>query len=372
MPFLRVYVVSLIALTLYVFFVYEPYTWSYADAGWQVSAVQSLVEDGDLDLRNQLQNEYEQASDQVAIGASGEWYPLHELPIIFLAVPFYILLGVNGCLALNIMVAAFFAPLSYALARAFVGARNALFVAVLALFSPVFVFYSYSFSVDVLGAILMGFSLLLVFRKFYFFAGLACGLAVLSRLVNVCGIPPLLGYIFFSGIRISEGATSQASSDWCTSRVKSVGYFMLGGAVFAVLFGLQNYLMFGSPVSSSYHNWIASTDLGITQESYSFSLPSLEFVISSFWQFLLGVPQFIVGVTWGVYYQLRKNLGLVVFNLFCFMIYFAFSLCFDEAFPGSIGDRYLLFPALAIAPLVGSLDVRSLGLGNRAKSMENL
>lgn len=64
----------------------------------------SIVEDGDLDLGNQLHNNPSQPADQTSQGKNGEWYPLHEFPMPVLTVSFYLLFGINGCLIFNVIV----------------------------------------------------------------------------------------------------------------------------------------------------------------------------------------------------------------------------------------------------------------------------
>jgi hypothetical protein len=68
----------LLVYGLYVVRRLEPgFTFAKADPGWMITTVMSIVEDGDLDLRNQLRNDPEEAADQTSQGKAGQWYPLH-------------------------------------------------------------------------------------------------------------------------------------------------------------------------------------------------------------------------------------------------------------------------------------------------------
>src|SRR5262245_48621577 len=68
----------------------------WGDATGVYYSARSLVEDRDLDLRNQLGNDPQNAADQTAIGASGEWYPVHEPAVYVLVTPFYAVFGTVG------------------------------------------------------------------------------------------------------------------------------------------------------------------------------------------------------------------------------------------------------------------------------------
>src|SRR5690606_15577473 len=88
----------------YVLSQYKPYTFGDYDPGWMIFTTQSLVEDFDLDLKNQLENNPENIGGQIALGKAGEWFPLHEWLISLFGVPFYLLFGVPGTLLCNMLM----------------------------------------------------------------------------------------------------------------------------------------------------------------------------------------------------------------------------------------------------------------------------
>src|SRR5262245_39360339 len=147
-----------------------------------VSTVMSIVEDRDLDLRNQLHNDPNQAADQTALGVNGEWFPLHEYLMPVMTVPLFLLGGINGCLFFNVIVNCALMMLLYYLCARHVQPLTAFVAVTLIAFSTLFLDYSYSYSLDVFAAFLLvaAYSSLVSGRPVL--AGFVWGLAVLGRM----------------------------------------------------------------------------------------------------------------------------------------------------------------------------------------------
>ena len=212
---------------------YEPFTFLNFDPGWQFIAVRSIAEDGDFDLRNQLENDPKQAADQIALGVNGEWYNVHESLLPIVTVPFYWVFGLHGTLMFNALL--------------LLGTMMAVYRVGLASSSPaycaiaVFIMaitladWSYSYSVDVFGALLLVVTLLASIRERYALAGLLFALSIVGRLSNVASAPAFL-YLILSG------------KDPARSGVK----FAAGALPVFALFLIFNWRMFGGPFEFSY------------------------------------------------------------------------------------------------------------------------
>ena len=247
-----------VLFTARIIHLYEPFTFLNFDPGWQFMVVRSLAEDGDFDLRNQLQNDPTQASDQIALGANGEWYNVHEGLLPVLTVPFYLLFGLHGTLVFNALLLLGTMMAVYHLGLAASSARCcaiAVFIVAITLAD-----WSYSYSVDVFGALLVVMTLFASIRELYAVAGFLLALSIVGRVSNVAAIPAFL-YLMLSG------------KDPVRSGVKLAA----GALPVFVLFLVSNWRMFGGPFELSYFHqaYLAGDALEVHSQQRLFSVNPL-------------------------------------------------------------------------------------------------
>ena len=156
----------------------------YGDPSVQSLVTLSLLQDWDFDLRNQKE-EFD-PTDQVALGNDGEWYPLHEPLLPILAVPFYALFGIAGCVILNMIVACIAALCIFNICAEIANKPIAAAIAtMLTVLSCPYLTYAYSFSSDLLGATLFIAAMMFfghLTPRSWFVAGLCSGALLTARM----------------------------------------------------------------------------------------------------------------------------------------------------------------------------------------------
>lgn len=343
---------------------YEPFTFTKYDPGWMVRTVMSIVEDGDLDLRNQLGNDPKRASDQTSQGVAGEWYPVHEYLMPILTVPFYVLLGINGCLVFNILVVILLMLALYHLCNRHADCQSSFTAVVLTAFPTLFLEYSYSYSLDVFSAFALVLAYLLAVRNRFFLAGLAWGFAVYARLANcvtAVGFLPFLIMAGWSGHRRMQGAPS------ITTPFKQggpVARFLLGGLGPGSCYLLGNWWMFGSPFVTSYDRWQHFVDGHpvINTLRSGFTCPVIErlpkVLLDTQSGLLIGGPLIIVAVGYGIHSLWREARDEAILMILTCGATIALFSKYCEGHPGTPGNRYLM-PVVALCAIPLALALRN-------------
>lgn len=247
---------------------YEPNSWLFADGAFYFATVQALADHGRLEQRDlQPQSWYVQDLgwnrsltddwSNVALGADGGWYPKHPVLLPLLAVPLYVVYGVPGTLAANVLLNLAFVLLVFLLGRRVAHPGAAALVAVAVAAMPFVVDESYSFSNDVLGAVLVLGALELAAGGRFGRAGILAGLSIWSRLTNGAFLPALVV------VAVSVGG-------WrAVARASAFALVPLG------LFGALNSWLFGAPWTTSYHRVLVREAGALTTAAHTrlFNVP---------------------------------------------------------------------------------------------------
>ncbi len=343
----------------------EPgFTFSKYDPGWMISTVISIAEDGDLDLRNQLNNDPNEAADQTAQGSRGEWYPLHEYLMAFATVPFYMLFGVTGCLIFNVLAVILLMMLLFRLCSRHVDQMTAFVAVCLTAFPTLFLDYTYSYSLDVFGAFLIVAAYCSAVGGNLLLGGLVWGIAVAARMPNAITAPAFLAYIVLDGI-LMPGSAGASRMKGLSRRLAS---FAAGVLPPVVCIGLANWYMFGSPLATGYSRW-QHFDQGrvlIRPQEHAFGasvlhqLPSLMFDPKT--GVFFGAPLLLLALCFGLrpMWQGSKSEAVLfgLISLSTVILYAMYSL----AVPGYPGNRYLM-PMTALAAVPLSLAVKEVFTG---------
>lgn len=228
---------------------YQPNTWLFADGAFYFATVRSIAEHGRLEQR-ELHPQSWYAQDlgwnrsltddwsNVALGRDGGWYPKHPILLPSLAVPFYLLFGPPGTLALNVLLNLAFVLLVFLLGRRLAHPAAAALVAIAVASLPFVIEMSYTFSNDLLGAVLLLGAIELALGERLRGAGLLAGLAVWSRVTNVAYLPALVV------IGLSVGGWRAV---WTSAKF---------AAIPLTAFAALNTWLFGAPWVTSYHRVI--------------------------------------------------------------------------------------------------------------------
>jgi hypothetical protein len=329
---------------------FRDYNFALYDPGWMVSTVMSIVEDGDLDLRNQLKHDPGLAADQIALGKDGQWFPLHEFVMPVVTVPFYFAFGIFGCLIFNIIISVLLIIAVFELCSRHVAYQSAWIAAALTAFTTLFLNYTYSYSLDVFGAFLLVVAYWCLVKRRFLSAGIFLGLATYARFANAVAI---IGFVLFILLEIVHPAAGEKSG---FKRILPVLYFVAGGLPAAVCFMVTNWLMFGSPTTTGYDRWLhfVNGQAVITQQSGAFSCSILEnlsgVLMAKKSGLMTGAPLILVAVAFGVRGFWAKARNEAVLGAAVSVALIALFSMYCNAVPGEPGNRYLM-PVVALCAI---------------------
>ena len=231
------------------------------DGPYYRATIRSLLEDRDLDLRNQLEAASTRAESNVAHGRDGRWYPKHPIVLPLLAAPAYALGGDAGLLAFNVVQLVALGLVLWGLARRYASEVAALVATLLFTFATLLRPAAYNFSPDVLSTLLFTSGLLALLSRRTIAAGLLLGLSVWAKLPNVLLVGLCAVY---------------AARTWDAAELRRGG-LALAAALGA--YGLFNAYAFGAPWVTSYDRVVDHFEAGapIVQESHRtfFDVPLL-------------------------------------------------------------------------------------------------
>jgi hypothetical protein len=204
------------------------------DCPFYRATIVSLLEDGDLDLRNNVDWQVLSPDSQVSLGRTSAWYPKHPLALSLAALPAYALFGDVGLLGFNLLqVLALDCLLLFAarrVARELVALAVALLFALGTLLRPV----ALNFSPDVFSTLLVFGGVLALLASKPGLAGVLLGAAVGAKWTNLVFVPLGLAFAAFDSDR------------------RAALRFSVGAATFLVALALLNTHMFGSPLVTPY------------------------------------------------------------------------------------------------------------------------
>jgi len=164
-------------------------SWLQGDSPFYRAAIESLLRDRDLDLRNNADWAVLSPESQLALGQRGEWYPKHPLALPVAALGFYALAGDHGLLAFNLLQLLALDVLILLAARRFASANIALITALLFSLASLLCRAALNFSPDVFSTLLVFAAYLCLIERRAAPAGLLFGIAVAAKWTNVIFLP---------------------------------------------------------------------------------------------------------------------------------------------------------------------------------------
>ncbi len=218
----------------------------FGDIPYYILTVRSLVEDRDLDLRNQLHANEALLSDSIGLGKDGEWYSTHPVLMPVVSIPFYLLFGINGFLLFNVAVLVGIVIVMFRLAGLYATAWTSFAAALVFAFLTQIRVTVYNFSPDTFSTLVALLAILYLLKEKTFAAGVLWGLALLSRTTNI--VPYLAVFPF-----LWTGRTP----------LKGTLRFMAGSVPFLVLFLCMNRVQYGGFFTLSYSRLMMLTYDGL-------------------------------------------------------------------------------------------------------------
>jgi len=331
---------------------HEPYM--KGDSPYYANTAISILYDGDLDQRNQSDKSiFEKPKSwtnigmydsNIARGSRGEWYPKHTLILPFLSVPFYAALGGHGLLVFNVVILLLLIVVVRRVAWHFASQGAADVAAVAICLTPLFHHFAYSYSADILAAVLVvgGFGALLSQRGLA--AGFLLGLSVWVKIPNGIVLP--LAFILLLVLK-----------DY-----RTLIRFCIGCVVSLGIFAGFNWYQFGAPWITSYSRvWTIERGVStIGDHVSSFDFPFWEGMrlqlIDSVHGLLPTAGASILAVFgyWGLFKKSRPAFYLILlFSAITFLFY-----CKYDFITGSHYSNRFLMPVVALSaiPLACLLD----------------
>jgi PA14 domain-containing protein/glycosyl transferase family 87 len=331
---------------------HEPYM--KGDSPYYANTVISMLHDGDLDQRNQSDTSiFEKPKSwtnigmydsNLARGSRGEWYPKHTLILPFLSVPFYAALGGQGLLIFNVVILLLMLVVVRRVAWHFASPAAADVAAVAIGLTPLFHHFAYSYSADILAAVLIvgGVGALLSQRGLA--AGFLLGLSVWVKIPNGIVLP----LAFFLLLILKD--------------YRTLFRFIFGCAVSLGIFAGFNWYQFGAPWITSYQRvWTIERGVStIGDHVSSFDFPFWEGMRLQLVDSLHGLIPTAGAAVLAIfgYFSLFKKSRPAFFLILLFSaITFLFYCKYDFVTGSHYSNRFLMpVVALAAIPLACLLD----------------
>lgn len=309
------------------------------DCPYYAATAESLVHEGDWDLRNQLPGDLKDHEGFFALSKDHRVVPKHSTLLPIVSIPFYLLMGKAGFLVFN-LVQIFL--LIWGITQLAGNNPAARLLSLAGYLSTPFLAYTFNYSPDVLGTVLVVWSFVFGMRERPLLCGLLAGLAIWAKIYLAIVLLPLAIIILPRGWRPTLRCAL--------------------AAVVAVLPMLViNAHLFGSPSITGYDRDARITPDGFTvTEHYSrFNQPLLAGLGNLFFDERIGMlctaPLWFlwpIGAVvacrsrcWPRSQTVAISLAIVL-NLLIFATY-------DEWSASAFGNRFL-FPALALGLAVQS------------------
>jgi hypothetical protein len=304
------------------------------DCPYYAAATESLAQDGDWDLRNQLLGDLKDHEGFIALSNDKRIVPKHSVLLPLLSLPLYLMFGKAGFLVFN-LIQVFVLVFGISVLAGNTPATRLL--ALVSYLSTTFLAYTFNFSPDVLGAALVVWSFVFFLSDRPMVGGLLAGLAVWAKVYLVLILLPLVLLAF--------------GKNW---------KWVLRGLVAAIVavapMLLINSHLFGAPWISGYARDVRVTPDGfaITEHYSRFNQPILAGLGNLFFDGRIGLYRtaplwflWPIGLWMAIKTRPRSaRRGLIAMALALLINVFVFA-AYDEWHASTSGNRFL-FPALAL------------------------
>src|SRR5262245_61108327 len=151
-------------------------TFLVGDCIWYRAALISLLEDGDLDVKNNVARKQYWPAANVSLGQDGAWYPKHPILMPLVAAPLYWLAGNGGLIAFNLLQLAALTACLWFGARRHASEEVSIAVVLWFAFGTMLRPVAYNFSPDVFSTLLVCLSFLTVLSRMPLLSGVLLGL----------------------------------------------------------------------------------------------------------------------------------------------------------------------------------------------------
>jgi hypothetical protein len=296
-------------------------------------AAASLLADGDLDLRNNLDWTVVHAEGNVAVSASGAWVPKHPLLLPVVALPLFALAGDPGLLAFNLLQLAVLDGLVLWLAMRFVRPGVAFATALLFAFTTLLRPLAYNFSPDVLSSAFVVGAMAALLARGFVWSGVLLGLSVAAKWTNVAFLLP-------AAVAVAAGG------GW-----RGLARFAMGVAPSLMFLAALNWHWFGSPFVTPYDRVLPAAGDPAIRDAFDVPFwrglwtqvtdPRLGLVVSA--------PPVLIAVP-GFAFLWRRSRSEALLLLSCVVLQIAIFAPYRYWSASVAGHRFLLTAIVLCAP----------------------
>src|SRR5262245_5640164 len=335
-------------------------TFLVGDCIWYRATLISLLEDGDLDVKNNVARTPYWPAANVSLGQDGSWYPKHPVLMSITAAPLYWLAGDAGLLAFNLMQLTALAACLWFGARRHASEEVSIAVVLWFAFGTMLRPAAYNFSPDVFSTLLVCLAFLALLSRLAVLSGVLLGLALCAKLPNVAFFPVVL-------------LALAAQRDW-----RGVLRFGLGALVPVLALLALNHHMFGSPWVTPYDRVLVFEDEQWVLEPSHRTFFSVPFW-SGLWEqltdrklgLLVGCPPIVLAPL-GLYLVARRFPGEALLLGGACLAQLAIFAKYEQWRASSYGPRFLLtviavsawLAAPALESLLSFVRSRTTGAGH--------
>jgi hypothetical protein len=179
------------------------------DCPFYAATVESLVRDGDWDLRNQLPGELKDHVNFFALSKDGRLVIKQSTLMPLLSLPFFAVFGSKGFLIFNVFQVF---VLIFGIAQLAGNSPWARLLALAGYLSTPFLAYTYNYSPDILGAALVVWAYVFAIRRWAILCGLLAGLAIWAKVYLALVILPAGIIVVPQGWRAVLGSAIAAAA----------------------------------------------------------------------------------------------------------------------------------------------------------------
>ena len=220
-------------------------TFLAGDGAFYRATLLSIIDDGDIDVRNQFDQLHYDPATRASIAADGRWVPKHPIVMPLLSIPFFAIAGDTGLLAFNLLQLALLTSIMWLLARGGATPVAASIATIIFTIGTMLRPAAYNWSPDVLATLLTMAALLALFRHRTSTSAILIALSVWAKITNLMVVPLLAIYAVWTSTR----------AEW----QRFVGVTAIGLGTIA----LWQWQLFGSPLVTPYDRVIESVANGI-------------------------------------------------------------------------------------------------------------
>ena len=284
----------IIAIIIFGFLVFIPYiesfdnydcrVYSSGDSWFYMSIVNSIANDHDLDMSNNIEARYHVSSSQLSLSKNDCLTPKHGIFFPLATVPFYLVLGKSSFVFINLILSVLILVLIYLLVREFFNEQVSFLTTILFSVSTIILNYSYNYSSDVFSTVIILSGILLVIKKNYYLAAIFLGLSVFAKITN--GVWVLL-ILFYMAIKIYIEKDKKIGLTLI--ELLKIGLILL---ISLMPTFITNYSLYGDIFTTGYHRIVKYTmdgNLILLSHKNDFNRPFFNGLYSLFFHHKFGI-----------------------------------------------------------------------------------